>query len=309
MELKRRPDEHVIRMEAEMFRVMHVRERLDFHSGDRYVPRRVVSIISPSRSGSTVFKYALCLHPDLCHLAGEEEPYYKIAMNGYPWHESDEFHRPNNPEMIRGLISGEIRNHASAHNRQIIQENLVEEPPYVQPIRCRETDTLVLKTPQNCYRQGVLEYLYPEAKIIYIVLLRDKHAVVNGLMDGWKSPDFTARLTPRGWWKFDMPPGWTWESTLLERCIHQWRSAEKYALSHVPLFGGKLTTKSVQISFERFVEAPWFECSKLWEFLGLESINPMSIYKELPRLMATDVGPPDRWKQKRPWLEEVLSDA
>ena len=73
----------------------------------------MVSIVCSSRSGSTVFKYALCLHPQLSTLAGEEEPYYKLANNGYPWHPSDEFHQANNPELVHLLIANELHNHDS----------------------------------------------------------------------------------------------------------------------------------------------------------------------------------------------------
>ncbi len=262
-----------------------------------YRPRRVVSIVCSSRSGSTVFKYALCLHPHLSTLAGEEEPYYKLANNGYPWHASDEFHQANNPELVRLLIANELHNHESARNRRLLQENHVEEPPFVEPIECRRTDTLVLKTPQNCYRRGVLEQLYPEAEIVYLAMRRDPRAVINGLLDGWASGQFTARHTDRGWWCFDMPPNWSWDAPLLERCINQWRASQDFIARDYP-------DLRADIAFEDF-EDDWFGvCGKAWDLLGLPPYEA-PIGTVLPELAITDQPHKERWKAKRPWLAEL----
>jgi hypothetical protein len=280
--------------EARIQKLLEEEMRLDCSL--TYQPRRVVSIISGSRSGSTILKHALCLHPDLSSLAGEEEPYYKLARNGYPWHHSDEFYVANNPDLIRALIANELHNHESAHNRHLLQEYRVEEPPYVEEVTCRMTDTLVLKTPQNCYRRGVIEQLYPEAEVIYLLVERDPRAVVNGLIDGWESADFTARLTPQGWWKFDMPPGWSWEEDLVSRCLRQWRTSQQY------LEREYRADVTASVRFEDF-EREWRGvCYGLWGLLlGLPSYHPPNT--ELPHLSSTLPPEPGRWRRKRPWLD------
>lgn len=265
-----------------------------------YEPRRVVSIVSGSRCGSTVFKHALTLHPDLCSLAGEEEPYYKLAANGYPWHESDAFRFAENEQVIRMLIANELHNHESAYNRHVMQEHGVEEPPFVTPKECRITDTLVLKTPQNCYRRGVVEQLYPDAEVVYIIVRRDPRATINGLLDGWASPDFTARLTDQGWWKFDMPPGWSWDRDVVTSCIHQWASAEAFLQKD---YGDALC----EVLFENF-ERSWIaQCDSAWEMLGLAPFTPED--DELPHLSSTLPPERERWKKRRPWLAHLDLDA
>lgn len=264
-----------------------------------YEPKRIISIVGPSRSGSTVIKHALSLHPDICSLAGEEEPYYKLAKNGYPWHGSDEFHVPNNPELIRQLIHAEITNYNSEYNRGYLQYHKIEEPPFVEAKQCHITDTLLLKTPQNCYRRGVLEYLYPNAKIQYIVIQRDPRAIVNGLLDGWISEDFKARWVPEfGWFKFDMPPNWAStcrKDSLREICINQCKMAIEYCR--------KDYADALPISYESSITDWRAATKKAWKFLGLRDYEPTG---ELPILMATDQPSPDRWRQKRPWLEELV---
>lgn len=264
----------------------------------RYEPKRIISLVSPSRSGSSVIKYALSLHPEITSLDGEEEPYYKLAHNGYPWHASDEFHTPNNPELIRILIANEVLGCNKYYNRQWLQLNGIEEPPFVDAVGHTDppSSTLLLKTPQNCYRRGVLEKLYPNATIQYVRIYRDLPAIVNGLIDGWESPDFTARSTPDGWWKFDMPPGWTWSEDLPKRCVRQ----AKQALTFMYRDYADAVT---DLHYNAFV-CDWKEMTKLcWMTLGLDPVSLDG--KELPVLMATDKPNPDRWRTKRPWLAEL----
>lgn len=262
--------------------------------------QRVVSIVSPSRAGSSIFKHALCLHPDLCSLAGEEEPYYKLAKNGYPWHKSDEFHEVNGHGLIRNLMGFELRNLHQFAFRQILHSTMIEEPPFVDPIECRLTDTLVLKTPQNVYRRGVLEQLFPDSEIIYVQLLRNKYATVNGLIDGWLSNDFKARpIQGKWWWKFDMPPNWA-ETPLISRCINQWRMAEMFLRRD-------FRDAKACLTFEEF-EEDWLTVTKyVWNCLGLAPFDPVN--HNLPILMATDNPSKNRWRNKRPWLEDIDFDA
>lgn len=261
-----------------------------------YQPERVISIVGSSRSGSTVLKYALCLHPELTSLAGEEEPYYKLAKCGYPWNASDEFHAISNPDLVRRLISLEISNLSSEANRRVLQSARIEEPPFVEAIQCRKTPTLVLKTPQNCYRRGVIEQLYPGAQVVYLTTRRDPRATINGLIDGWQSEEFTARWTEQGWWRFDMPPGWNWSRPLIYRCVHQWCTSEKFLVNDY-------SDALLNIQFEEF-EENWLDtCCRVWKYLGLSSFSPS--IGSLPNLSITDPPERARWRKKRPWLAEL----
>ena len=276
---------------------------LDLDPRLTYEPKRIISILSPSRGGSTVFKHALAMHPEITNLAGEEEPYYKLAQNGYPWSKSDNFYDSfedlNCPELIRTLIANELKAPIETvrNNRKILQQRFVEELPFVdQDDRSeRVTDTLLVKTPQNCYRPGLLEELYPKAEIMYLSMTRDPRATINGLLDGWASDSFQARWTPGGWWKFDMPPNWSWDVTVLEACINQWRSA-RVAIA-------KGFTVAGVISFEEFLDDWIGTCRQVWYMLGLSSWSPGSA--KLPILSATDKPERARWRKKRPWLDEI----
>lgn len=269
----------------------------------QYEPEQIISIVSPSRSGSTIIKHALSLHPELTSLDGEEEPYYKLAQNGYPWHPNDEFKTVNNPQLVRALIANEVHGHNRQSNRRWLQENHVEEPPFVDVDtlqNVKPTKILLLKTPQNCYRRGVLEQLYPKAYIRYMIVTRELPAIVNGLMDGWEKPGvFEARWVNEfgAWWKFDMPKGWSFGMTVEERSIFQAKAAlaaidRDYAdVVHI-------------MRYEAFCAGWRAEVAAMWGLLGLKDIGwPKE--EQLPVLMATDEPNPTRWVNKRPWLEKL----
>ena len=274
-----------------------------------YKPDVVVSIVGPSRSGSTVFKHALCLHPELTSLAGEEEPYYKLAKNGYPWHKSDAFEKLKNPELVRACIANELLgSHVmNLSNRLWLQRKNIEEPPFVTvPDSRRVTSILVLKTPQNVYRRGIIEQLYPRVPVKHIVMNRPGPEVVNGLIDGWLSPYFTARKLSKPmmldgqeypWWKFDMPPGWGLCNSVVDAAVMQYSQAMRFASDYYP-WAYQAYYQDILVNWRHAV-------GEVWKWLGL---TPYAVPSdtELPTLMATDLGGPGRWKEKRPWLADLI---
>nr|WP_229426879.1 hypothetical protein [Massilia atriviolacea] len=65
--------------------------------------RRVLVILTSSRSGSTVFKDALSRHPDIAALEGEMEPFLALCGNGFghdPACASDALGRLRNPDAL-----------------------------------------------------------------------------------------------------------------------------------------------------------------------------------------------------------------
>lgn len=65
--------------------------------------RRVVVILTSSRSGSTLFKEALARHPDIAALDGEMEPFLALTGNGFghdPTCASDAIARLQNPDAL-----------------------------------------------------------------------------------------------------------------------------------------------------------------------------------------------------------------
>jgi hypothetical protein len=58
----------------------------------RNAVRQVIVVLTGSRSGSTYFKQLLSKHTAVASLPGEEEPYYALTGNGFPWSsDSDAF--------------------------------------------------------------------------------------------------------------------------------------------------------------------------------------------------------------------------
>src|SRR5690606_35520196 len=129
---------------------------------------RVVSIVCPSRSGSSFLKKLLSYSEEIMCLAGEEEPYYKLCCNGHPWHKSDKYPCMNSPDRVKALIGTELLNYESAHNRLLLQRYDIEERPFVPTILCRSSNTLLIKTPQNVYRKKIIESLFPGREMVYI---------------------------------------------------------------------------------------------------------------------------------------------
>lgn len=198
----------------------------------------------------------------------------------------------------------------------------IEEPPYVVPADTYklsdndlEDKILFFKTPQDCYRIGMFEELFPNAEIKYIHLSRGFAQTVNGLMDGWLSETgFFAhnmevigeRLNIKGytdvlrggdrWWKFDLPPNWRdyQNSPLEEVCLNQWHSAHTSILES--------GVDALRIKFEDFLEDPSEVLNKITDYLGIDKIK----VNKLPVVMATHSPSRYRWHKRR---EQIMKLA
>lgn len=165
----------------------------------------------------------------------------------------------------------------------------LEEPPFVLPkIGAQHADTLLLKTPQNAYRSGVLESVFGEAEFRYIHLTRNFAASMNGLMDAWASDyGFFAHLVGDRWWKLDMPPGWSkvFDRPLADRAFFQWEQANRAILA----YGREM----FRVRFEDFLVDPARWLGEMFDYAGLRRVDVGSC--ELPLVMATNPPEPRRW--------------
>lgn len=352
--------------------------------------KNVVVILSSSRAGSSLFKEVLSRHPQIVSLAGEEEPYYTVTKNGFPFSstDSDSFSKINNIDEVRNLIirgcgtytekplrisdmlgawydrftlqfpgadfwmdnfnkvftksyrpnlrtytfDGDYELHTQIFLKELLGEksgyydiipsktlfdevNKIEEPPFVVPGRKRPVEdlkelndkVLLFKTPQNCYRIGLFEKLFPKANIKYIHLTRGFAQTVNGLIDGWlDKTGFFAHdlsiidesLSIKGysdvrsfgdrWWKFDLPPNWRqYKSEYLTNVVvHQWHSAHKAILD------SKVSTH--RIKFEDFLQDKQNVLNDVLSYIGIDDFK----VDKLPVVMATDKPKPYRWKKR-----------
>jgi len=71
----------------------------------RNLVRHVVVILTSSRSGSSYFKNLLAQHPAVATLTGEEEPYYLLTFNGFPFTSpSDALQALRKEDMVANYI-------------------------------------------------------------------------------------------------------------------------------------------------------------------------------------------------------------
>jgi hypothetical protein len=202
------------------------------------------------------------------------------------------------------------------------ESSKIEEPPFVTPSLYKRTFTiedtdnkvLIFKTPQDCYRIGMYEQLFPNAEIKYIHLTRGYAQTVNGLIDGWLSQTgFFAHdmekakviLGIKGysdfvefgkrWWKFDIPPNWRsfTQANLIDVCANQWISAHQTILdSKIPC---------LRIRFEDFISDPSNITKIILDYLGLKN---MDMPNKLPFVMTVEEPRVYRWQKRE---KEILA--
>lgn len=350
----------------------------------RHDVKDVVVILSSSRSGSSLVKAVLSLHSGLLMLDGEEESYYILSGNGFPFVESDAFVDPINVSFLLDCIFDELGvycdrllsleafnhrvlnrlalqlpgsihvlsgklyelylKHGSRRHSYVIREVFreflgrkfgyydgadfvvpfvemwkIEEPPFVLP-SAREWvgdlvgKTVLFKAPQDCYRIGLFEKLFPNATVKYIHLTRGFAQTVNGLMDGWlyESGFFSHDVSLIGkklsicgytderqcgdiWWNFDLPPNWeTYKgASLHEVCLNQWFSAHSTILNS--------GVDRLQVKFEDFIGFPGRELARITDYIGVSSFE----LPELPSVMVTEPPRSFRWYKRRGLLLEL----
>jgi hypothetical protein len=356
--------------------------------------KKVAVILCGSRNGSSLLKTVVSKSKDLAYLAGEEEPYFILSRNGFPYNsDSDAIKRVHNKQHLLNCIFDELGVNPNGSkptvkqikkdwwNRMFLQtpysekfkemgdilteemfnhlyENVdfnweevnqvflnkffkgkqdfgyydvvnentpfildevdrfkIEETPYVIPgwkYQVTENDFenkwLFFKTPQDCYRIGIFEELFPNAEIKYIHLSRGFAQAVNGLMDGWLSETgFFAhnmeivgeRLNIPGytdvvkggdrWWNFDLPENWREfkDKSLDEVCLNQWYSAHKSIIDS--------GVDALRIKFEDFLEDGQGTLDKITEYLDIDRIK----VKKLPVVMATSAPSDYRWHKRK----------
>jgi hypothetical protein len=354
--------------------------------------KRVAVILTASRSGSSLMKTVVSRSHDVAYLSGEEEPFYILSGNGFPWSsDSDSFASIKNKQHLldnifddMGIndpvfniskilkdwrnrillqfpdVSDEIIDyilpkyvyrfytegidyeeagqkllftmfHEKAGLFDIckgsydfnLQRYKIEEPPFVIPPLRRgflesdaEDKVLIFKTPQDCYRIGIFEQLFPNAEIKYIHLTRGFAQTINGLIDGWLldtgffAHDMSLVNTElniknysdvkqygKKWWKFDLPPNWKdfVDAPLHEVCLNQWYSAHSHILNSGKQF--------LHVKFEDFLIDPQSVINSITDYLGIKPINA----DNLPIVMASEKPDKYRWLKRSSLIHE-LSD-
>lgn len=216
---------------------------------------------------------------------------------------------------------------ATPHRSPFIGDFKVEEPPFVSIPSCvvyepeiHGPKVLLFKTPQNAYRIGLFEQLYPNAEIKYIHLTRGAAQTINGLIDGWECNygffahdlhditdlaigGYSERYTYGDrWWKFDLPPGWTAyrDKPLEEVCAFQWLSAHDCVL--------KSAVKPLRVKFEElFGPNRYALFEEIRKFIGLTA--SFNVTAPLRNVMSTEPPSPFRWHKRKDVIMGIMQSS
>ncbi len=206
-------------------------------------------------------------------------------------------------------------------------EFVFEEPPFVIPeprLRVTSADlasrTLLLKASANSYRVPQLQSLFPNAQVKFILLSRNPASSINGLTDGWLSPDFHShnlqevaelniagytfvdRPATRCWWKFDLPPGWSAlaGAPLTEVCAFQWVAANRAIIKEQARLGA-----SLRINYEHLLDQKSLlaQLDSIVRFVEMDAKAALPVLEKIaaraPHVMAVHPPQAGKWKARR----------
>lgn len=185
---------------------------------------RPVFIVSPPRSGSSLFFETLAQSPGACTIGGESHGIIEgstasgvlgAAARGY---DSNRLEAADaTPQIIAAL--------RERFNRRAFDRD-GRKP--AGPIRLLE------KTPKNSLRIPFLTEVFPDALFVY--LYRDPHEVLASMMEAWESGGFRTYPQLPGWtglpWSMVLVPGWRdlIGKSLPEIVAAQWQTTTRILL-------------------------------------------------------------------------------
>ena len=208
---------------------------------------------------------------------------------------------------------------------------IIEEPPFIL-VRPSEhwssvdlaSRPVVLKTPSDAYRYDFLRRAFANARFRILHLTRNPGAAVADLCAGWRYRGFhshyvgielhvpgysQAGLPDRGWWKYDLPPGWRSHArgSLEAICAFQWAAAHRAILDHL----GSCSLDRYRVRFEDILlsvtERRADRLDALRDWLGEPSFlaDPA---RGLPPVMTTHPPRLGGWRDGRSTIDPVLAD-
>lgn len=187
--------------------------------------------------------------------------------------------------------------------RRAFHTMVYEMPPFVVPKR-RDREpggTLLLKSPYNLLRAGMMEAVWPDAQFSYVILKRHPARVMNGLIDGWESPyGFHKYHIPGvGWWKFDLPEGAHTDpmsTTIPERAFLQWKTSARLTLHH------QTDATGVIVDFDGLIRKPELVIRSVCSLLDIRP--PTAFPTDV--VMASEPPDPDRWLKRKTLIKGLL---
>lgn len=204
---------------------------------------RPVIVLGAPRSGTTIVRNCLALHPDLWHLGGESHG----ILEG-PFDPSSQGYESNRvganqvddarAERLGHAFAEQAINLSARTSRPLpLHQGNSLRDRIVDRIRTRRAGAASMKhrpreirflekTPKNMLRVPMLDRVFPDA--LYVHLTRDAPHNIDSLIEGWRAVDRFGPVTrPRfarsgypiarqlaltdytgRWWKFALVPGW-----------------------------------------------------------------------------------------------------
>lgn len=277
---------------------------------------RPIIVLGAPRSGTTILRNCLALHPDLWHLPGESH----AVLEG-PFHPSAQNYESNRVDanelgdlagdLRRGFVQASINlNLGSEDPAQFLRSNSLTGRVTAKAkirwagaksMRCRPNEIRFLeKTPKNMLRVPMLARLFPDAYFVH--LTRDAPGNVASLTEGWRASDrigpFTRQRFARSgypiadqlelqdyaskWWKFALVPEWRSlrGKRLADVAAWQYCQCNRIALADLAAVE---PARVRRVRHEEFLRAPVTTLRELFEWAELPPSPVAEHYaEELP---------------------------
>jgi len=282
---------------------------------------RPVIVLGAPRSGTTILRHCLALHPDLWHLPGESHE----VLEG-PFHPGAKGYESNRvtAEDLDDALAGQLR---SAFTARSINFNVVSKDP-TRTLRANSISARVAakittridgarsmkqrpaeirfleKTPKNMLRVPMLAKLFPDAHFIH--LARNAPSNIRSLIGGWRAVDHFGPITRERFarsgypiaaqlgladyagesWKFTLVPGWRklQGQRLADVAAWQYFQCNRIALGDLNAID---PARVRRITHEAFVQEP---VTVLRELFAWADLAPSPVAEkfagELPRVNA-----------------------
>ena len=255
---------------------------------------RPIFIVSPPRSGSTLFFETLSRAPNLYTIGGESHALIEQidalspARNGLGSNRlTEQQARAEVVQQLRDRFRAALRDRNDQHSD-------------AQRLRMLE------KTPKNSLRLPFLNLAFPEGRYVY--LHRDPREVMGSMIDAWQSGRFRTYPDLPGWsgpnWSLLLTPGWEQlkGKPLAEIVADQWQKATDILIDDLQ----RLPAERIEVvRYQNLVEQPKQEISRLCQALDLAWDDPLE--SALPLSRYTVSAPKaDKWRRHEAEIEPLL---
>ncbi|HEX6613758.1 MAG TPA: sulfotransferase [Rhodanobacteraceae bacterium] len=260
---------------------------------------RPVFIVSPPRSGSSLFFETLAQSPSACTIGGESHGIIEgstasgklgAAARGY---ESNRLERADaSPEIVAAL-------------RERFRRRAFDREGGQPAGRIR----LLEKTPKNSLRIPFLTEVFPDALFVY--LYRDPREVLASMMEAWESGGFRTYPQLPGWtglpWSLVLVPGWREliGKPLPDIVAAQWAATTRILLDDLESLPD---SRWCVARYDALLADPEAEVARVCAAIGFEWDRRLG--SDLPVASHTVSAPrPEKWRARQAEVERALAQV